>query len=757
VRQAYERSEQLGRQVQGRVFKEKITPHWFRKDACFWYRNDLRSGKKEFILVDAEKGERRPAFDHAKLASALSQAARKNYSPEKLPFASIDLSDDLHTVRFEVGGVKWECDLQTYACSKTDPKEKPQEPAKPQPTPNEEEVGQDPEASSEPQSQPPRRPPESRNTTTTSPDGKWVAFIKDFNVHLRPKESEQAQELTKDGKESQPWGNLSWSPDSQTLIACKIEPGDRKEVYLIESSPAGGGRAKLHSHVYPQPGDKFSAYELWLFDLQNMTRPVPALESGVVARKVATDRIDFSGPPNLQWKPDGSSFTYEKTDRGHQRFRVIEVDARTGKARHLIDERSHTFINTHYGGRYLNYLKNTEEIIYRSERDGWAHLYLIDMKEGKVKNQITKGPWVMRGVQSVDPQKRQLWFWAGGMLPEQDPYHQHLCRINFDGTGLVLLTPGNGTHTVQFSPDKKYLLDTYTRVDLPPVHELRRAEDGKLICIVDQADTTALEEIGWKAPEVFHAKGRDGTTDIWGIVYRPRHFDPAKKYPVIEAIYAGPHSSHVPKTFSPNRPGHQVAELGFIVVQIDGMGTANRSKAFHDVCWHNIKDAGFPDRKLWIKALAEKYPYVDVSRIGIFGTSAGGQNAMGALLFHGDFYKVAVAACGCHDNRMDKSSWNEQWMGYPVGPHYADNSNITHAGKLKGKLFLIVGELDRNVPPESTLRTVDAMIKAGKDFDLLVIPGAGHTDGGAYGMRRTKDFFVRHLLGVEPPDRNAGK
>jgi dipeptidyl aminopeptidase/acylaminoacyl peptidase len=362
---------------------------------------------------------------------------------------------------------------------------------------------------------------------------------------------------------------------------------------------------------------------------------------------------------------------------------------------------------------------------------------------------------VVRGVDRIDEKARQVWFRASGCHPGQDPYLIHHYRVNLDGTGLVALTEGDGNHTVRFSPDGKYLIDRYSRVDLPPIHELRRTSDGKLVCTLEKADIADLVKSGWAAPEVFTAKGRDGKTDIWGIITRPRDFDPKRQYPVIESIYAGPQGSFVPKTFSAFSRYRTLADLGFVVVQIDGMGTANRSKAFHDACWHNLKDAGFPDRVLWHRAVAKKYPWYDSTRVGIYGTSAGGQNAMGALLFHGDFYKAAVAACGCHDNRMDKASWNEQWMGYPVGAQYAASSNVDNAHRLRGKLLLIVGELDTNVPPESTMRVVDALVKAGKDFDLLVVPGMGHSNGGAYGTRRLQDFFIRHLQAVAPPDRNA--
>jgi dipeptidyl aminopeptidase/acylaminoacyl peptidase len=273
--------------------------------------------------------------------------------------------------------------------------------------------------------------------------------------------------------------------------------------------------------------------------------------------------------------------------------------------------------------------------------------------------------------------------------------------------------------------------------------------------VIEKADITKLLETGIKLPEPFVAKGRDGVTDIWGVIVRPVNFDPAKKYPVIENIYAGPHGSFVPKNFKPVASGmHQLAELGFIVVQIDGMGTSNRSKAFHDVCWKNLKDAGFPDRILWIEAAAKKYPYMDINRVGIYGTSAGGQNAAGAVLFHPEFYKIAVASCGCHDNRMDKMWWNEQWMGWPVGEEYAQSSNVENAWRLKGKLLLMNGEMDNNVDPTSTMQMVNALIKANREFEYVFLPGVKHSNGGVYGERKRRDFFVKYLLDVNPPDWN---
>lgn len=749
------------------VYRDKVTPHWFADDTKFWYRNDLKGGTKEFILVDAEKGMRVLAFDHAKLAASLSKAAAADYREDRLPFNDIEFGDDWKSIQFEAGGKRWKCDLEAYTCSELGAARD----RKPEPAVQSRIIEADDATALESpwvdgsplqqtialvQAQPKRDSERSR-----SPDGKLTAIVKDFNLVIRDADGNDVQ-LTKDGKEGAAYSRPSWSPDSKSLVSFRIEPGDRKEVHLIESSPPGGGRAVLSSRPYELPGDKFTSYELHLFDVE--TKKDVHIES---------PKIDFAVPwetPRLRWSKDGHSFSFPKTERGHQRFRLVEVETRTGDARNIIDEKTDTFIWTAHaeavGVPITTWLQKTDEIVYVSEKSGWRHLYLIDAKNGKEKCAITQGEFVIRGVDRIDEDKRQIWFWASGRNADQDPYFMQFYRINFDGTGLVALTEGNGEHTrqdergrltsPQFSPNRKYLIDTYSRVDMAPVTELRRVEDGKFVCKLEESDITELKANGWKPLEVFRAKGRDGKTDIWGVIARPRNFDPDKKYPVIESIYAGPQGSFVPKSFSPFNRYASLADLGFIVVQIDGMGTANRSKAFHDVCWKDLKDAGFPDRILWHKAVAAKYPCYDITRVGIYGTSAGGQNAMGGVVFHGDFYKAAVAACGCHDNRMDKASWNEQWMGYPVGPQYAASSNVDNAHKLTGKLLLIVGEKDTNVPPESTMRVVDALIKAGKDFDLLVVPGMGHSNGGAYGTRRMQDFFVRHLQGIEPPDRNKG-
>lgn len=719
TRADYERAQSLGAAVRG-VRNTQLTVHWLDGGERLWYSRRTADGK-EFVAVACASGERAPLFDHARLAQALAAAAGESVRAEDLPFDEVEVTDGGAALRFVAFGCRWTCALADYACSKgarQRARERPQG-----------RRGRQPSLSGD-------RPP--RERPAISSDRAWQVFARDHDLWLQTASDGSEKRLTDDGTEELSWGRPAWSPDSRHFVAYRITPNGVADVPLIETSPDDQLEAKLHLRPYARPGDVFPAHAMHVFDVASGARVAVAIEP-----------IDFHGPPRLRWRADGRSFVFEKRERGHQRVRILEVDAASGFVRTLLDERATTFLD-HYHKHTLQWLGDADAFVWASERDGWNHLYLYDARGGGLRNRITSGEWVVRGVEHVDEQARQLWFAASGTVEGQDPYLVHHYRIGLDGQGLLALTEGDGTHALQWSPDRRYYIDTWSRADCPPVRELRAGADGKRIAVLEEADIGALREAGVRLPEVFRAKGRDGETDIWGVIVRPTNFDPDRSYPVIENIYAGPHDSHVPKRFAPLTGMHALAELGFVVVQIDGMGTNNRSKKFLDVCWKNIADAGFPDRIAWLRAAATRYPQLDLERVGIYGTSAGGQNALGALLFHPDFYKVGVAACGCHDNRLDKASWNEQWMGYPVGPHYEQQSNITNAKNLQGKLLLIVGELDTNVPPESTYRVVDALIDADKDFDLIVLPGAGHTSGGRYGERRRRDFFVRHLLGVEP-------
>lgn len=581
-----------------------------------------------------------------------------------------------------------------------------------------------------------------------SPDKQWEAYIEEGNLFAKQRSNGEVIQFTSDGTKETPYGAMAWSPDSKYLAGYFIHPVQDSLVHYVLSAVPETTRGQLVSRPYKQPGDPFTTYELFLFPLDKRA-----------AINVDAETIDFpNAAPQLRWRDgDARYFTYEKFDRGHQRFRVIEVDAQTGATRNVVDEQTKTFI--YHDRQYTHYPTGSNLLIRSSEKDGWRHLYLVDLVSGTEKP-ITTGEWVVRDVVDVDAEKKQIWFTAGGVIAGEDPYHIHYYRIGFDGKDLTALTPDQGNHSVVFSPGKSYYIDTYSTVNKLPVTKLYRGRDGKEIAVLEEAMLSdSYLQSGVTPPEVFVAKGRDGVTDIWGIVSKPSNYDPARKYPVLENIYAGPHDSFVPKSFVPYSEMQSLAELGFIVVMIDGMGTTNRSKAFHDVCWQNIADAGFPDRMLWIKALAEQCPFVDTTRVGLYGTSAGGQNTVSALMFQPQFYKAGVAACGCYDNRVDKQWWNEQWMGYPVGPHYEAQSSATvaNARKLSGNLLLIVGEADTNVPPESSYRVADALIKAGKTFDFLSVPGMGHSDGGPFGRMKKRDFFVKHLLGVDPPDWNAGE
>ncbi len=717
----YARSNAYSKMVTDKVINNPTTVQWIGKGQRFWYINNTVKGR-EFIIVDTDAKTKEQIFDHKKLAAVLSKSSGEVVDSDSLPISQLEFKTD-DEIEFVAFRKKWVLRLPNYQV-------------------------QDKGALSDDDRRGRggywgQRRDDSNGTPVTSPDSIWVAYVKNNNVFVYPK-GKQAEEvqLSFDGSPGEYYSAfLTWSPDSKKLATHKIRPNTARTIYLIESSPADQLQPKLQSRDYLKPGDALPQRQPVLFIPQS--KKMFSVDPSLISNQYSLSWI--------QWTKDSRAFTFEYNQRGHQQYTVYSMDASTGVVKTLIDERSKTFVE-YSGKKYRKDINDGKEIIWASERDGWNHLYLYDGETGKVKNQITKGNWVVRKVVEVDEEKRFLIFEGSGREAGQDPYLIQYYKVGFDGKGFTALTTENANHNGIFSSDFSKFVDTYSRVDLPPVKVVRSARDGKVIMELEKADITALQQTDWKQTEVFTAKARDGVTDIWGIIARPTNFDPNKKYPVIEYIYAGPQGSFVPKTFNANPSGlNTLAELGFIVVQIDGMGTSNRSKAFHDVAWKNLKDAGFPDRILWMKDAAKKYPYMDLSRVGIYGTSAGGQNAAGAVLFHPEFYKVAVASCGCHDNRMDKMWWNEQWMGYPIGEQYAECSNIVNAHKLEGKLMLIVGELDDNVDPSSTYQFVNALIKANKDHEFIMVPGMGHSSGGQYGERKRQDFFVKHLLGINPP------
>jgi Prolyl oligopeptidase family/Dipeptidyl peptidase IV (DPP IV) N-terminal region len=618
----------------------------------FWYRKSVKGGH-QFVAVDAETLQKSPAFDHEKVSAALSAATGRVLTALKLPFTTIVFADDGRSFTASVEGTPYRCSVGDSTCRKAESGPR---------------VGAGFAVG--------RRARE--DAPHVSPDGRWEALVNNFNVAIRPVNNRTLTHLSTDGSEGNYYdlSSIVWSPDSRRIAAYRVRPGYRREVHYVESSPEDQLQPRQSSLLYAKPGDVLDVEQPVLFD-------VDSKQQIVVTNALFPTAFALS---DLVWRKDARAFTFEYNERGHQVYRVIEVDAATGKVRAVISEEPKTFFNYRLANGSL------ADPLRRRRRQGSD----LDVGTRRLEPSVSHRRCDRRSEESdhertVGRPRRA----ARGRGVAPDLVQR---RWNVSRQGSVL---------------RELLQDQFRR--------------------------------------------RDGNTDIWGIIIRPTNFDPSKKYPVIENIYAGPQGSFVPKSFFAYNQMQSQAELGFIVVQIDGMGTANRSKAFHDVAWKNLGDAGFPDRILWHKAVAAKYPWYDITRVGIYGGSAGGQNALGGLLFHPEFYKAGVAYAGCHDNRMDKIWWNEQWMGWPIGPQYAASSNVDNAYRLQGDLLLVVGELDTNVDPSSTMQVVNQLIKHNKNFDLLVVPGANHSAGrgtdptAPYGDHKRFDFFVRHLLGVNPP------
>lgn len=699
------------------VFYSNVNPQWIDGTNQFWYVRNTPEGN-EYVKVDAGKQKRTALFDQQKLSAALESSTGKDVAPMQLPIQRCHVTPGADTLRFVYEGKRWCFDIRRNRLT--------DEGQLPAPGRQRHWMEVDDEKGGAP---------------VTSPDGKYVAFIKNDNICVREVATGKETQLSQDGTPGNYYSSyIQWSPDSKLVAAFRIRPAQKRYVYYVESSPADQLQPKLHKQEYAKPGDELAFKVPCIYGVENGKRLIPSTD-------LFSHQYEIYA---LQWNSDSKGITFEYNERGHKVYRVLEVSAEDGSVRPLIEEKEEKYVN--YPRIFRHFLADGKRIIWSSERDNYNHLYMYDRATARPTHQITRGEWYVREVQYVDEENQQIYFSANGMNKDEDPYLIHYYRIGFDGKGLTALTPEEGMHKAWYSSDYKYLVDVYSKVDQAPVAVVRSAADGKIVMPLEKADIAQLTANGWKAPEVFTAKGRDGKTDMWGIIYRPSNFDPAKKYPVIEYIYSGPGDQYVPKTFSSyNWWMTSLAELGFIVVQVDGMTTSFRSKEFEEVCYKNLKDAGLPDHIAWIKAAAQKYPYMDIDRVGIFGCSAGGQESTTAVLLHPEFYKAAYSACGCHDNRMDKIWWNELWMGYPVDDSYKECSNVENAHLLQRPLMLVVGEMDDNVDPASTMQVVNALIKANKDFELVVIPGAHHTMGEDFGEHKRYDFFVRNLMGVNPP------
>lgn len=732
--QDYVRAERfLASNLDSLVLNESITSRWVGETDSLWYRREEAGGGR-FLLVDPVAGTRGPAFDHERLAEALSTATDSSYDGRNLPFRTFSFTEDRGAIRFQVRRTSWECDLSSYTCNTSERGER------------------------------------GGYRNGRSPDGRWEAFARDHNLYVRDLKSGEEIQLTDDGRADYDYAQalaspvdmirqgrqdverplrVRWSPDSQRLVTFRLDSRSARRYGVYQSVPDDQIRPKFFTYVYPVPGETGVPFaEPVVFDVRQREQ--------VQVDMPAIPILYTTGAPLLSWSNDGERLYYAYTSRGYKQKRLLEIDPRTGESRTMVEETADTHVDPHMS--HYRFIDEGKEVLWSSERDGWHHLYLYDGATGALVNQVTRGPWVVREIHRIDAEQRQVYFTAGGREAGRDPYLRHLYRIDLDGSDLTLLTPEAADHDVSFSPSGDFFLDTYSRVDMPPVTVLRSSRDGGVVQELERADVSRLLATGWRFPEPFHGKGSDGETDIYGVMWRPSTFDSTGSYPVVEQVYTGPHDFHVPKTFNAFRSTAQsIAELGFITVMIDGMGTGRRSRAFGDVSYENLGGGGIEDHIAVLRQLAERYPQLDLSRVGIYGHSAGGYDAAHALLTHPDFYKAAVSSAGNHDHRLDKAWWTELWMGSEIGEHYEKQSNPALADRLEGKLLLIHGEVDENVHPSSTLRLADALIEANKDFDMFIMPNGTHGIGRhPYFIRKRWDYFVEHLLGKEPPSYRIG-
>jgi dipeptidyl aminopeptidase/acylaminoacyl peptidase len=739
----YERAEKfMSYNTEAFIDAGTVRPNWLPNDQ-FWYLSTT-SKKSEFILVDPAKKTRAAAFDHQKLADALSTASGTKYEASKLPFQSISFSADGKSVSFTVAGKKWKYDLAGGLVSADESTTTATVPAAP---------GQG------------RGGGGGRGfgggNEAASPDGKKAVYIKDWNLWVRDIASGKETQLTTDGvkdfgyaTDNAGWKSseraiVRWSPDSKKIATFKQDQRNVSDMYLVTTNV---GKPNLRAWKYPLPGDKEIAM------IHRVVIDVDAAK--LISLQVAADPhrstlgddiTSAEGLADIDWKEDGSQLAFVSSSRDHKQAKLRIADATTGAVREVFDETVTTQYESGRGGINWRWLANTNEIIWYSQRDNWGHLYLYDATTGKLKNQITKGDWVVSRIVKVDEKNRVLYFTSTGHL--SNPYFSQLYKIGFDGKGLSLLTPGDGTHQASFSPSGNYIIDTYSKPDVPAVTQLCDL-NGKLITELEKTDVSRLVATGWKPPIPFTAKAGDGKTDIYGLVFTPTNMDAKKKYPVIDYIYPGPQGGSVGSWgFTASRGDHQaLAELGFIVMMVEGTSNPNRSKSYHDMNYGNMGENTLPDQITTIRQLSQKYP-IDTNRVGIWGHSGGGFATAAAMFRYPDFFKVGISESGNHENRNYEDDWGERYNGLVENSNYEAQANQNIAKNLKGKLMLAHGMMDNNVPPYNTLLVVEALEKANKSFDLVLFPNSAHGYGqyGPYMMRRRWDYFVRHLLGAEPP------
>jgi dipeptidyl-peptidase-4 len=722
----YARAEKfLGYNTNPLVLHSGVRPTWLQDDR-FWYRVATEQGNA-FILADPARDVRTPAFNQVKVAEALSSASGTRYEPFRLPFTTFSFEDINRNIVFSAGNRTWKCDAEGARC-----------------------------AAAPRLAEPPAN-------SVLSPDRKRAAFIRDFNLWVRDLATGKDTQLTVDGVKDFGYATdnagwirserpvLLWSPDSKKIATFQHDSRGTGEMYVVHTAV---GHPTLETWKYPLVGDsKIFMIQRVIIDVDT-PRVIRLQMPPDPHRSSLCDHVQCEGPfADVEWSADAKQLAFVSSSRDHKRATLRVADAVTGKVRDVIDETVATYFEGGNDRPNWRFLPGSNEVIWFSERENWGHLYLYDLETGKLKNPITTGEGNVSQTLRIDEKNRLIYFLGVGKEKGRDPYFIHLYRVGFDGKNLTLLTPENATHDVSLSPSGRFFVDSYSKPDSPATAVLRDT-NGRLILALETADVSRLAATGWKPVTPITVKARDGATDLYGLLYRPTNFDPSRKYPIVNHIYPGPQTGSVgSRNFSAARSDAQaLAELGFIVVEIDGMGTPWRSKKFHDVSFGNMGDNTLPDQVAGIKELAQRYSWIDIDRVGIWGHSGGGYAAAAAMFRYPDFFKVGISEAGNHDNRNYEDDWGEKWQGLLDGNNYDGQANPLIAKNLKGKLLLAHGTTDSNVPPDNTLLVVNELIIANKDFDLLLLPNRGHGFGNeSYMIRRRWDYFVRNLMGAEPP------
>lgn len=735
----YDRAASLmGWNLSDKVFRNSISLSWTENDE-FWYEVSDREGDF-YYWVNPHDRTRERAFDHERLTEAIEEVTEREYAPYDLPLDDLEIEDDRSSLTFAGDDIIWQCDLNAYEC---------------------EEYGE-----------PRRNVPHS----VDSPDGRYSAYIDDWNLWVYDHEEEEDVQLTTEGEyrygfatNSQGWFRadwpiLYWSDDGSRISTFRQDERNVPEMHLLEMEE---GRPVLDSWPYALPGDdddEVPRLERVVIDVEERSKtwldvePDHQRTSNCCGLQRGRDWADN------EWNDDASQLAFVSTSRDYKTVTLRTADPETGEVTDVYEETVDTFFESNLTSRGIpnwRVLDESGEFIWFTRKDEYGHLYLHDLETGELKNRITEGEWNVVDILHIDEDSREIVFTGAGKNPDHNPYHIHLYRTSLDGGEVEHLTDVEGNHNISLSPSGNYFVDTWSDFTTPQTIALRD-DDGNQMMELEQADTELLqEETVWNAPEPFTVKDRNDEYDLYGLMFKPSDFDENESYPIINHIYPGPQSGSIgTRSFTPSRGFAQaLAELGFIVVQIDALGSSPlRTKSFHTYYQGNMGDNGLPDQKYAMEQLAERHDWIDLDRVGMYGHSGGGYATAAALFRHPDFFHVGVSSAGNHDNTGYTYYWGEKFQGLREetegGDTFDNQGNPAVAENLEGELLISYGTTDSNVHPNMTKQVINELIEHNKDFDLIVMPNRGHGfSGEPYHIRRTWDHFVRHLHDVEPPEQ----